>query len=711
MADRTHTPARSSWTERLMLRSAAIPGGRRARWVMLTFWIILAVALGPVSGQLQSVEENDAEAFLPAGAESLQVAQLEEELRGGDTEPAVVVYFREGGLTAEDTAQIELDRERLADRFPTAPPGDLIPSDDGAAAFYMVPLRAGEDDLIENVEAIRDLVGDRGAGLEVKVTGPAGFTADVVNVFDGIDLTLLLAAAAVVTVLLLITYRSPFLWIVPLLTVGVAHIIATATVYGLAKYGGLTVNGQNAGILPVLVFGAGTDYALLLIARYREELRQHESTFHAMTVALRRAAPAILASAGTVIAGVLCFLVADLNSTRGLGPVAAAGIAAALIAMLTFMPALLVIVDRRAFWPFVPRVRSVEESEERGFWHFIGRAVSRRSRVIGGIAVLGLLLMSLGLLNADTTLPQEEQFRIEMESIEGQEIIVRSFPAGASNPATVIADASRSDQVEAELQAVPGVVEVQPAGGNDEHVIFEAILDAAPSSQAAFDTVDRMRDALDGLDGANALVGGPDATNLEVQRANASDRWILMPLVLLVVFLILCLLLRSILAPLLLVGTVVLSFGAAMGASILIFESVFDFPALEPSIPLLAFVFLVALGVDYNIFLMSRAHEESARFGARQGMVRALRVTGGVITSAGVVLAATFAVLMVLPLVSMTQLGFIVAFGVLLDALLVRTVLVPALTFELGSRIWWPSRFVAIETGMSAGQQRIVTGD
>jgi RND superfamily putative drug exporter len=675
---------------------AGFPAGKRTKWFILVAWIVVVAAVSPLAAKLGDVEKNDAAAWLPGNAESLAVANLQKQFANGETSPAVVVYHRDGGLTDVDRAKIEADRQALAERFPQTPPGPAVPSQDGQAVLYAIPFidtgsNIDNNDLSKDVKAVRALIGDGGDGLQVKVTGPAGYTTDLIDVFGGIDTTLLAASAAVVAVLLLLTYRSPFVWLVPLLSVALANQVATAAVYGLAKSVGLTVNGQSGGILPVLVFGAGTDYALLLIARYREELRRHEDKHEAMAFALRQAGPAMLASGGTVILGLLTLLVAELNSNQSLGPVGAVGIAAALLVMLTLLPAVLVIFGRRLFWPFVPRFGSVSH-EGNGIWAKIGNRVARRPRPVWIGTAIVLAVLALGLTGLDTNLPQAEQFRNEPDAIAGQKLLAASYPAGAGQPATVIANKSAADAVKAVIAGTPGVVAVQIDGGAGDLVSFAVTLDAAPSSQAAFDTIDRLRDRVHAVAGADAVVGGPDAINLDVARANTRDRRVIIPLVLVVVLVILALLLRALVAPLLLIATVVHSFAAALGASIVVFDRVFGFAAVEGSIPLLGFVFLVALGVDYNIFLMSRVHEEAKHLGTRQGMLKGLAVTGGVITSAGLVLAATFGVLSVLPLVSMTELGFMVAFGVLLDTLIVRSILVPALTLDLDRRVWWPSR-------------------
>jgi len=666
---------------------------RRTMWLIVVAWIAILVVASPLASKLTDVEENDAAAWLPHNAESLQVAELREQYQTDDSEPAIVVYHRAGGLTEADMATINADRQELTTLLPETPATEPVIADDGEAAFFIVPLvdvaDGDEEAVTDAVEVIREQVGADG-DLSTHVTGPAGFGVDFDNAFSGIDSTLLIATASVVTLLLLITYRSPFLWIVPLLTVAFAHQSASALVYLLAEYADLTVNGQSAGVLPVLVFGAGTDYALLLIARYREELRRHESKYTAMARALRQAGPAILASGGTVIIGLLCLLAATLNSNRSLGPVGAAGIFTALVAMLTLLPALLLIFGRRIFWPFTPRVGS-ESHEESNVWARVGRWVERRPRAIWVTVVLALALLATGILGMDTDLGLEDQFVDEPDSISGQKVLSASFPGGSAAPNTIIANPEAVDAVVEAALATPGVAAVEVVGVLGDQVELDVIFEAVPMTSAAFDTVEALRANVHAVPGADALVGGEDAVGLDTAEANSRDRMIVMPLVLTVVLIILGLLLRSVVAPLMLTATVVLSYAAALGFSALVFEYIFGFAALEGSMPLLAFVFLVALGIDYNIFLMSRVHEEAERIGTHRGMLRGLSVTGGVITSAGVVLAATFAVLMALPLVPFVQIGFIVAFGVLLDTLIVRSILVPALTLDIGKRIWWPS--------------------
>lgn len=670
-------------------RLAAIPGDRRWRWAMVAVWLIAVAATTPFANRLADVEENSATSFLPAGADSLTVSELRAQFSTETTTTAVLVYQRDDGLTGTDLGRIETDRQTIAQRLPANPVAPVVPSEDGRAGLVIVTIPDDEDLILDGVEVIRDVVGAGGDGLDVKVTGPAGFASDLNEVFSGINGRLLISTALVVAVILLITYRSPILWLIPLIAVALADRLAVAWVYGLARTLDVPVNGQSAGILPILVFGAGTDYALLLIARYREELRLHERASAAMAVALRRAGPAIIASAGTVVIGLLCLLAADLNSNRSLGPVGAAGIVCAVLAMLTLLPAILTIVGRRVFWPFVPRYGEVA-STDTGIWGRVAAWVGRGPRRVWVGTAIVLVLMAAAVFGINTNLSQNDQFTVTPDSVLGQELIAASFPAGASAPTTVIAN-SPAAAVQTELGGVPGVVAVAPAGEANGQVAFSVTLSTQPGTQAAFSAIQEIRDRLETVPGAGALVGGPDAESYDVQQANQRDRLVVIPLVLLAVFVILALLLRSIVAPVLLVATVVLSYLAALGFAGLFFEYVLGFPAMEPSVPLLGFVFLVALGVDYNIFLMSRVLEESGRIGTRAGVVRGLAVTGGVITSAGIVLAGTFAVLGVLPLVALAQVGFLVAFGVLLDTLVVRSLLVPALALEIGPKIWWPS--------------------
>ncbi len=671
---------------------------RYVKFVVIAFWLAALAVLGPLAGKLTGAQDNQASSWLPDSAESTQVIEQAGAFRSANTIPAVVVYERAGGITADDTAAIA-DDVREWGALPTLD-GEVvgpIPSQDGEAAQVVVPLDLGADGWSLAADAVEDLratTADDPAGLGVYFTGPAGMAADSSKAFEGIDSTLLYAALGVVIVMLLLTYRSPILWLLPVVSAGVALTVSQAVVYLLAAHTGLTVNAQSAGILTVLVFGAGTDYALLLTARYREELRKHEDRHVAMATALHRASPAIVASGATVTAGMLCLLFATMNSTSGLGPVAAVGIVVALAVMLTLLPALLVLVGRWVFWPRVPHHGDAEPTTT-GFWAGVGDRIARRPRRTWVITSLVLAVCALGMVQLNATgLTTEEQFRGEQPSIVGEKVLAAHFPGGAGSPVVVIADASQADEVRAALVGVDGL---DPASVPEPVVVgdtayLEATLDDEPDSDAAYATVDRVRDAVHAVPGAGALVGGETATNLDVERASARDSKVIIPIILLAVFVILMLLLRSVVAPLVLMGTVVLSFGAAIGVSALVFRHVFGFAGADTSFPLFVFVFLVALGIDYNIFLMTRVREETHRVGHRRGSLLGLAATGGVITSAGLVLAGTFAVLGTLPTVPFAEIGFAVAFGVLLDTLIVRSVLVTALNLDIGPRMWWPSR-------------------
>ena len=532
-------------------------------------------------------------------------------------------------------------------------------------------------------------------GLSMNVTGPAGYAADMSNAFKGIDGTLLYAAVAVVVVILLLTYRSPFVWLLPVMSAGIALTAAEAVIYLFAKHAGLVVNAESAGILTVLVFGAGTDYALLLVARYREELRRHADRHEAMAIALRRAAPAILASASTVIAGLLCLLAAETNSTRGLGPVAAIGVFVGLAAMITLLPALLVTAGRWIFWPVRPAAGSPEPTST-GVWARIGGRISRRPRQVWLGTALALAALGCGMLGLHASgLTEKQSFRGTNSSIVGEDILARHFPAGVGSPVVVVANPGRVAQVEAVLRATPGIAAVAPPLVKGGLAFLEGTLTSNPASPAAYRTVEAVRTAVHAVPGAHALVGGDSAVNLDVQNAARHDRDLIIPIILVVVFVILALLLRAVLAPVLLMATVGLSFAAAMGVSALVFDYVFGIPASDSAFPLFVFVFLVALGIDYNIFLMTRVREETHMHGTRAGALKGLAATGGVITSAGFVLAGTFAVLGTLPVTAFAEIGFAVAFGVLLDTLVVRSILVTALNLDLGDRIWWPFRVPA----------------
>jgi putative drug exporter of the RND superfamily len=673
---------------------AGLVCGRWTKWAVLALWIAVVAVAGPLAGKLNGAQQNDSSAWLPKNAESTRVIELAKRFTPSDTLPAVVVYELPGPVTRADQARAAADAERFAglDHVGGKVVGP-IPASDGRALEVVVPVEMGSggwNDIAPVVEEVRSIA--RSGGGSVHVTGPAGYATDFADVFSGFDATLLYITAAIVIVILLITYRSPTLWLLPLTCVFVALTAAQAVIYLLARNGGLTVNGQSAFILTVLVFGAGTDYALLLTARYREELRRHADRHQAMATALGRAAPAIIASAATVILSLLTLLVAELASTKSLGPVMAIGIAVGLFAMITLLPALLVIFGRWVFWPQRPTLGSAEPTEQ-GLWARIGQRMARRPRVVWVVTAVVLGLLALGISGLEANgLQSKDSFRTEPGAVTGERVLARHFPAGAGNPVQVIGNASATPQLQAAVSATPGVTQVTRPVVNDGLAYVEGTLTSAPDSQAGYDTVDRLRDSVHAIPGAEGKVGGGSAVNLDIQRASRHDRDLVVPLVLVVVTIILGLLLRAVVAPLLLVATVVLSFGAALGVSALVFDHVFGFAGADPSFPLWTFVFLVALGTDYNIFLMTRVHEESGRWGTRRGALIGLAATGGVITSAGIVLAGTFAALGTLPLVFVTEIGFAVAFGVLLDTFVVRSVLVTALNLDVGRHIWWPSR-------------------
>ncbi|SCG40040.1 MMPL family transporter [Micromonospora inositola] len=678
-------------------RLAGLASGRRSKYAMLIFWLVLVAAAGPLAIKLTEVQDNDTLGALPATAEASRAVQRAEDAFPDSQKPlAVAVYVRDGGLTGADRAKVDGDRTaftRYADGGQVPP---AIPSDDGQALLLSFPVAGDADQRADAVADVKEQLGDAPAGLRTALTGPAGGEDDVFDAFAGMDTTLLLATAATVALLLLVTYRSPVLWLIPLITVAVANQLASAVVYLLARHAGLAVDLQSQSILTVLVFGVGVDYALLLIARYREELRRHADRHAAMAVALRRSIGAIGASAATVAIGLLCLLAAHLPSTRGLGPVGAVGIAAALLAMTTLLPAVLVIFGRWLFWPFVPRYSpdavGLDVAAQHGVWRRIAGFVGRRPRAVWLGTAAALVALSFGIGNLSIGMPHDESFTKEVGSVTGQRMIEAHYPRGAVAPAEILAAAGPADQVVAAARAVPGVAEVgEPQRSPDGRwVHIAAVLADTPDSDAALDTVDRLRDAVHAVPGAQALVGGDTAYLLDEERTVGRDNLVVVPLVLAVVFVILVLLLRALVAPLLLLASVVLSYVAAMGAAGLILDAM-GYPKLFVGIPLQTFLFLVALGVDYTIFLTTRAREETARLGHRRGVLHALTVTGGVITSAGVVLAATFGALSVLPLVPSVQSAVIIGVGVLLDTFLVRSLLVPALALHVGPRVWWPS--------------------
>jgi RND superfamily putative drug exporter len=670
--------------------------------VLVGFFVVLPVA-GGLSGKLTEVTENDQAAFLPDSAESTRSLALETQFNGTQNIPALIVWERAGGLTPADLEAVGEAATRLsAVEGVAAPASDPIPSEDGEAVQVIVPL-PGDNSAFETLPGIVEDVTDAAKidGLASYVTGPGGQFADFAAAFEGIDGRLLFTTVGVILIILLLIYRSP-VFLPVLVSAGLALVMAQAVVYLLADAEVLTVDGQSQGILSVLVLGASTDYALLLISRFKEELHREDSWAVAIRTALRGSVPAIIASGATVILGLLCLLLSDLNSNKSLGPVGAIGIACAVLSMIVFLPALLMVAGRYWFFPFVPR-HDNDVSHDRGIWGKVARLVGRRARLVwvGTALALAFAALFTPLLDADG-LTTEEQFTTEVDSVEGQQVLAEHFPAGTGVPVSVIGPEPESDRLLDIVRDVEGVAGADlvtdapagaPVGGEpkvlDGLVQVQAVLAVASDSPEAEQTVLRLRGAVDEV-GTDVLVGGGTAVVYDIKQESARDNRVIIPAILVVIFLVLAVLLRAVLAPLLLVATVVLSFFATLGVCALVFDYVFGFAGADPSFPLFAFVFLVALGIDYNIFLMTRVREEAQRHGTRAGTLRGLAVTGGVITSAGVVLAATFSALGVLPLVPFAELGFAVAFGVLLDTLIVRSLLVPALVHELDDKVWWP---------------------
>ncbi|MEU6407012.1 MMPL family transporter [Streptomyces sp. NPDC046985] len=680
-------------------RYAAFVAGRRSKWVVLVLWLLLMGVGGSLAAGLADVQNNDPETWLPSSAQSTKAVQLAEKyFADKDSSTAVIVYARAGGLTPADLSKIAGDRARLADEVAV---GDVSPaavSQDKVAAFVSLPLRTSPSD----VSVLTDKVKEAGkltaagapAGLDVKITGEAGSVADFADVYSGMDGALLGVALAVVALLLLVTYRSPVLWLIPLIAVGLAGQVASGVVYLLAKHAGLLVNGQSAYVLMVLAVGVGTDYALLLISRYREELHRHEDRHTAMALAVHGSLPALAASAATVTIATLCLAFGSMNSTKGLGPVVAIGVVLVFFAMTSLLPALLVILGRWVFWPVKPRVTEgydPSSGQGHGTWARIAGAVARRPRAvwIGTALVLGA--MALGIAGVHTGQTQAEQFTGKVGSVTGQQVLAAHFPAGSSAPADVYVPDAGAQAAAAAVAKAPGVssVHAQAAKGGWTHLT--AVLRDAPDSAAAKDTVRDVRAALDGVRGpaSSAVVGGQSAVALDVAQAQSDEERLLIPLILAVVLVMLLVLLRAVVASAMLLVSAVLSFAAAVGAASLLFHAL-DHARIDRGLVLFGFIFLVALGVDYTIFLMTRAREEVALRGHREGVLAAVTVTGGVITSAGVVLAATFCVLAAVPTVSALQQGLLVAVGILLDTFLVRSLLVPALALDLGPRIWRP---------------------
>jgi RND superfamily putative drug exporter len=693
---------------------------------VLIGWLVLGALGGPTVGKLSEVQENDNANFLPKQAESTLVAGESARFVDSKALPYFVLIVRDSGITPEDVANanaflakvptMELGGGKTIGAYLAAPAKTVIPSEDKKALLLTVEIdgeradevaKPGETVLFAVADTMRTNIKQdlTPTGLTVYVTGPGGVFADFVVAFSGIDGILLGVALAVVFVILLTVYRSPILPIAVLLTAVFGLALAALVVYPLAKHGVLELNGQSQGILFILVVGAATDYSLLLVSRYKEELHDYESKYQAMRVAWRAAIEPIAASAATVILGLLCLLLSQLGSTKGLGPVGAIGIAGALIAAMSFLPAILLAFGRRIFWPSIPRLDHVHARDQVGgrkLWGRVSGLVGRRPRRVWMISALALLACAAFLPTFKASgISQEDLFLDKVESVTGQQELARHFDAGAGTPVQILTPAAQADQVvqtaskvdgvgTASASAAPGV----PPKVVDGKVLVQATLTVPADSPAATKVVQHLRTELDHVS-PDILVGGNTAINLDVLDASKRDLRVIIPAILALIFVVLTLLLRSLVAAVLLVIANVLSFGATVGVSALVFNHVFEFPGADPNIPLYAFVFLVALGIDYSIFLMTRVREESKQQGTRPGILIGLAVTGGVITSAGVVLAATFSALAVLPILFLVQIAFMVAFGVLLDTTVVRSLLVPSLAYDLGKKVWWPSKLSA----------------
>lgn len=680
MAHHLPTPPRwSTWTTRARVAplAALLP-------LLLGVWLI--AALGTADRTI-GVDDN-----LPAGSGVAEAALLAERLPDESTDTAIVLWTAESGEL--DGTDLQALAGVVADLPGAAPDAAPIPSEDGTAALLPLELASGSaTDTADAVEELREqLDASAPEGVEAQVTGPAAVQADLAKVFEGADLTLLATTAAVVTVLLILTYRSPILWVVPLVVVGIADRLATVLATHVLELTGVAWDESTTGILSVLVFGAGTDYALLLISRYRDELRQEESRHVAMARALHRTAEAVLSSSVTVVVGVLTLLLSLTPATRGLGLASAVGITVAAFFVLVALPAALVLFGRWIFWPRVPRVGSDATVDTARLWRTVGRGVSARPATVALASGLLLVLVALPALGIKTGLSQSEQFLDEPEAITASERLGESFPSGTTEPARVLSTADPQQLLQA-VEGAPAVASARISAEGGGVVQVDAVLDAQPGTEEARDAVVDLRDTLDSADlDGETHVAGSDASRVDEGDAASRDRLLIFPLILGLVLLALIGLLRSLVAPVILVATVVATYVAALGISWVLFTQVLGFEALDAGTPLIAFLFLVALGVDYNIFLVTRAREEAETHGTREGVLRSLAATGGVITSAGVLLAAVFATLGVLPLVVLAQLGVVICVGVLLDTLLVRTVLVPAIAVRLGERFWWPRR-------------------
>lgn len=678
---------------------------RAVPWAVLALWIGLLAVVGPFAAKLSDVQHDRAVDYLPSSADSTRVAKTEDSLPGGESTELVLVYHRDGGLRPADRDTAARQVAAITRANPLTGTPRAVPSDDGSTLMYPVASTApGTDEKKRDafVNDVRDVARPTD-GMNVVVGGPGALATDAGEVYDSLGGPLLYTTVAVVAVLLILIYRSPLLWLVPLAVAGVADYLSMGVAYGLHQAFGTSVSGQSSGVMTILVFGAGTDYALLIISRYREELRRVERPYDAMKEALRGCGPAVLASSGTVAAGLLCLLAADLNSSRGMGPTGTVGVLCALVAMLTLLPAVLVLLGRRVFWPLVP-VHGSEPRQRRSLFAAMGSSAGRRPLVVlaSGAALLGAL--ALGTLNLPGPLKQQDSFAHRPDSVTAMETLARAYPGQGTQPITVITPTGRADATLSAARGHTGVASAERGRSGGGWTEISVIARGAPQSAAETATIKSLRADLRG-----SYVGGPSAQQIDLQDTNARDRLVVVPIVLVSVLLILVLLLRSLVAPLLLVAAVIAVWGAALGVGGLVFGPLLGFEGTDPGLGLLSFVFLVALGVDYGIFLMHRMREESLS-GAEPAAaaLTALRTTGGVIASAGLVLAATFAVLTNMGLLQLVELGFVISVGVLLDTFLVRTYLVTSASVALGRKVWWPGGLSREPDTEQAGRQEPV---
>ena len=674
-------------------RYATIVSGRRS-WIIALLIAVAAGALMALAGA--NAGSTQSPVPVPPSAESARAAALAKDFPSGGEAPVLLVVSRADGaaLAPTDLASARDARQRVLASAGAQGGAPLSTSEDGVVAVAPVPIASGLSgfDLADTVEGLRAAANDGAPqGLQLRITGGPAFGADIADSFSGANFTLLAVTAGVVALLLIVTYRSPILWLVPLTVVALADQTAAALGGVVAGLTGLTSDGSTTGITSVLVFGAGTNYALLLISRYREELATADDHRDALRVALRHAGPAILASNATVVLALLTLLLAVVPSTRSLGAQAACGLVVAALFVLAVLPPLLALFGPKLFWPFVPRRVAGHAAANPTGWYRVATWVSNHAgRVaVGTVALLAVLCT--GVLGTPVGLSQTEQFRVKAESVSAYDTLAAHFPGGLSAPTSVIGRADHVEDLRRAIDGTPGVVSARDVGTSSTGLTqFSVVVDAAPATPAAFEFVDALRQSVRGAD-EQAVVGGTDAQALDARTAAQRDQRVVIPAILVVVLLVLYVLLRAALAPVILVAVTVLSALAALGLGGWLSVHALGFPALDDTTPLFAILFLVALGVDYTIFLITRAREETLEHGTREGVVRAVSATGGVITSAGIVLAAVFAVLGVLPLIVLTQIGIIVGLGILLDTFLVRTVMIPALFTLVGPRIWWPA--------------------